>query len=125
MSTIIFLLLKRKNTRTEYELEALKGSNFNDFLVVCTLCVTNVYHLSGNIQAEFCSHIFETIFKTPHHQKYTVYSLISLYLSVRKEWNFVGWHYQRGRREPFNLYFPMRDLHGDDHFLMLMVLWWE
>ena len=85
----------------------------------------NVYHLSGNIQAEFCSHILETIFKNPHHQKYTVYSLISLYLSVRKEWNFVGWHYQRGRREPFNLYFPMRDLHGDDHFLMLMVLWWE
>ena len=83
-----------------------------------------VYHLSGNIQAEFCSHIFETIFKTPRHQ----FILLSFNIrnpSVRKEWNFVGWHYQRGRREPLNLYFPMRDLHGDDHFLMLMVLWWE
>ena len=78
-----------------------------------------VYHLSGNIQAEFCSHIFETIYKTPRHQ----FILLSFNIrnpSVRKEWNFVGWHYQRGRREPFNLYFPMRDLHGDDYFSC----WW-
>ena len=87
----------------------------------CVVCVTK--EMSTTFPVTFrlnSAHIYLKQYSKLLTIRNTQFILLSLYPSVRKEWNFVGWHYQRGRREPFNLYFPMRDLHDDDYFSC----WW-